>query len=111
MASSRQGSITDEATSQILQSIDAVCAKNSSAGEVYSALIVELMRQLASGSLKNPKGIGSDPERPLHTVYEFDENGVMGFYSSSPANFVLLEVQPNPEFFAGINWSIKVNAA
>jgi hypothetical protein len=78
--------------------------------ELYASLFFDLILKLSRGTLQNPRGISADTERNLHTIYEFDENGLLGHYSCTPLNVVLLDVEPNPEFFKEVE-AVRITEA
>ena len=95
----RQPAVSDEAVNEFEQVIDALAPYGKWTQELYSALWLELLRRIAEAKLHNPLGVANDRPRDLHTIYEFDENGLKGFYSCTPNQFVLVSAEPSEQFF------------
>ncbi len=96
----RKCAISFEAREQVALWIEQLSEFPNSVEERFSELLFELLRSIASGTLLSSQYVNIDVERELHSIYSFDENGLLGYYSCTPMHAVLLEVCPSPDFFA-----------
>lgn len=107
----RSPAVSPEASNQYKQIHRQLRTYGIKAQELYASLFFDLILKLSQGALTNPRGILADNVRDLHTIYEFDENGLLGCYSCTPLNVVLLSAEPNPEFFREVEVLRIIRAA
>lgn len=107
----RQSAVSNEAVAEFDDVIESLAPFGKWAQELYSALWLELLKRIAEAKLYNPQGVGNDRVRELHTIYEFEENGLQGFYSCTPSHFVLISAEPSEQFFDLIFGTKQANVA
>jgi hypothetical protein len=107
----RNSAISPDAAKQYKQIHRNLRIYGDHAQELYACLFYDILLKLSKGTLKNPRGVASDQERDMHTIYEFDENGLIGYYSCTPLRVVLLSAEPNPEFYKEVEAVRVIRAA
>ena len=107
----RQQAVSCEAAAEFDKIIEALAPFGKWAQELYAALWSETLRRIAEAKLSNPQFVANDRGRDLHTIYEFDENGLKGFYSCTPNKFVLISAEPSNKFFDFIWLKSQANVA
>ncbi|MFZ1965271.1 MAG: hypothetical protein WAU78_17710 [Roseiarcus sp.] len=74
--------------------------------EQIAAHIIQLIWSTFQGGVfqNRPKYVGPDPNRPGHSMYEFDEPFITGKYTSTPDNVCVLILELNMPyvFFSGL---------
>lgn len=95
----RKPAVSCEVAAKFDETIEALAPFGRYAQNLYSALWVEMLWRIANGKILNPRGIVRDHDRIQHTIYEFNENGLQGFYSCSASRCVLISAEPSEQFF------------